>query len=257
MSQTFAAVARHRRSRPSAESRRTEKPGSADLETAAPRRCRRDRRARQPPRAGTQPTPEPRPRSVGLPTSRPPAGAANAPRAAGQDSRPWRLPSIGSSERTCLDDGVALVWAHCRGQPSRAAPASLSLRRFSRCRPRPRVFARFRFGVAHPSWWRSPLAYRPQLAASRWIELAAATRVASGLWVSALALGRRPEAGGKDRGTMDWRDIEQRRVRASRSRGAANDRREVDKFVAALGDCDGEDGERPQAKAAAAVAKPG
>jgi hypothetical protein len=126
MSQTFAAVARHRRSRPSAESRRTEKPGSADLETAAPRRCRRDRRARQPPRAGTQPTPEPRPRSVGLPTSRPPAGTANAPRAAGQDSRPWRLPSIGSSERTCLDDGVALVWAHCRGQPSRAAPASLS-----------------------------------------------------------------------------------------------------------------------------------
>jgi hypothetical protein len=109
MSQTFAAVARHRRSRPSAESRRTEKPGSAGLETAAPRRCRRDRRARQPPRAGTQPTPEPRPRSVGLPTSRPPAGAANAPRAAGQDSRPWRLPSIGSSERTCLDDGVAVV----------------------------------------------------------------------------------------------------------------------------------------------------
>jgi hypothetical protein len=132
MSQTFAAVARHRRSRPSAESRRTEKPGSADLETAAPRRCRRDRRARQPPRAGTQPTPEPRPRSVGLPTSRPPAGTANAPRAAGQDSRPWRLPSIGSSERTCLDDGVALVWAHCRGQPSRAAPASLSLSAASR-----------------------------------------------------------------------------------------------------------------------------
>jgi hypothetical protein len=127
----------------------------------------------------------------------------------------------------------SLVWAHCRGQPSRAAPASP-----------PRRFPRWR-RARGPSFrripgWRGSRPLRRSLPASAptstrtgGIESAATTTgwpADCGLWALRLPWAPRSGGGSRDGGLND---IERLRVQASPSLAAATDRREVDEFLAA------------------------
>jgi hypothetical protein len=85
--------------------------------------------------------------------------------------------AIRTLERAALNRRLRpLVWAHCRGQPSRAAPASsftaATRRRRAHGPSCPPVCG---LVVARPSWGRSLLAFRAQLRRTGGIELAATT----------------------------------------------------------------------------------
>jgi hypothetical protein len=93
------------------------------------------------------------------------------------EGAPRPAPEIGTLERAALAPRLrSLVWAHCRGQPSRAAPASFLIAA-SRAGAAltARVLGRVnRRGVAHP-WGAVAPGLPCQRASSRWIELAATT----------------------------------------------------------------------------------